>query len=349
MSIESKAFGTLPTGEAVNLYTLRNSNGLSATITNFGGIIVSLNVPDREGKFADIMLGKDSLEGYLAGHPHFACITGRVAGRIAGAQFTIDGKAYPLAANNGPNCLHGGLKGYDSVAWDAEIVTIDGTEKLSLSIIDPDGNNGFPGQVSCTVTYALLEDNSLEITYTATSSKTTPFNITNHAYFNLAGHNSGDVLNTRLQIFADDTAAVDDDSTLIGIREPVIAGYNDYRQPVALKDLAKLEVGNADIHFFLDGGRTTEPKPAAIATEPESGRCMKVLTTEPGVQFYAGLCLSEDGPEVGKDGAIYGPVHGFCLETQDYANSINHPEMGSAILHPGDTFQSTTLFRFSAV
>ncbi|MGJ8649889.1 MAG: aldose epimerase family protein [Opitutaceae bacterium] len=349
MSIESKVFGTLPSGEAVNLYTLRNSNGLSASVTNYGGIIVSLNVPDRAGNFADIMLGKDSLEDYLAGHPHFACITGRVAGRIAEAQFTIDGQTYPLAANNGTNHLHGGLNGFDKVAWQAEIVTIDGVEKLSLSMTDPDGSNGFPGQIDCTVTYALLEDNSLEITYTATSSKTTPFNITNHAYFNLGGHDSGDVLDTSLQIFANATAAVDGDSTLIGARAPVIAGYNDYRQPVALKDLPKLEVGNADIHFFLDGGRTTEPKPAAIATDSKSGRSMEVLTTEPGVQFYAGLCLSEDSPEVGKGGAIYGPVHGFCLETQDYANSINHPEMGGAILNPGNTFQSTTLFRFSVV
>lgn len=348
MSIQSKAFGTLPSGEAVSLFTLTNKNGLCAEVTNYGGILVALNVPDRTGKFADIVLGKDSLEGYLAGHPHFGATTGRVAGRISNATFTLEGKTYKLEANNGTNCLHGGLYGYDKLVWNAEIINDHGIEKLRLSVVDPDGSNGFPGNVECSVTYALLDDNTLEIGYKATTDKTTPLNLTNHSYFNLKGSGNGDVLKHEVQISADTVATVDENSTLIGKRDPVVAGFNDYREPIALHTLKELVGDNADIHFFLENGRTADPKPAAVVREPESGRIMEVFTTEPGVQFYAGLSLSEDGPEIGKNDAIHGPCTGFCLETQDYANSVNHPEMGGAILKAGDTFTSTTLYRFSA-
>jgi aldose 1-epimerase len=347
MSITKSSYGTLPTGEAVSLFTLKNKNGLSATITNYGGIIVSLNVPDREGNFSDIVLGKDSLKDYLAGHPNFGCITGRVAGRISYGKFELEGQSYQLAITQAPNCLHGGEIGYDKLLWNAEVVNAEGIEKLRLSVIDPEGSNLFPGTVKCSVTYALLDDNTLEISYQATTDKSTPFNPTNHSYFNLKGSKNGDVLGHSMQIFADSVATVDENSTLIGRRDPVIAGHNDYRKPVVLKDLPKLVVDNADIHFFVDGGRTAEPKPAAVVKEPETGRVMEVLTTEPGVQFYAGLCLSDDAPEVGKNGTIYGPCSGFCLETQDYPDSVNFPEMGGAILKSGDTYRSTTLYRFS--
>lgn len=347
MSISSKPFGNLPSGETAQLFTLTNTNGLSAEITNYGGIIVSLSVPDRDGMLEDILLGKDNLQGYLDGHPHFACITGRAAGRIGKGQFSLDGIDYQLAINNGPNALHGGERGYDKLLWNAEVVTLESIEKLRLSITDHDGNNHFPGTIRCVVTYALLDDDSLEICYEATTDKTTPFNITNHAYFNLKGQGKGDVLGHTVQIFADSIAAVDEDSTLVGRRDAVRAGFNDYREPVKLGELDELVVENADIHFFLHGGRTTELKPAAIVSEPESGRVMEVLTTEPGVQFYAGLSLSEEGPEVGKNGIIHKPLDGFCLETQDYADSVNFPEMGGAILRPGDRFQSKTVFRFS--
>ncbi len=347
MSIEIQPFGNLSTGEAVSLFTLTNKNGLSAKITNYGGIIVALSVPDRDGKFADVVLGKDSLEDYAAGHPHFGAITGRVAGRISGAQFTLAGKNYPLAANNGPNCLHGGLKGYDQLLWTAEIINDHGVDKLRLSIIDPDGSNGFPGTVECTVTYALLDDNTLEIAYTACSDKTTPLNLTNHSYFNLKGSGEGDILDHEVQIFADSVASIDANGTLLGRRDPVVDGFNDYRNPVVLGS-RELNSNNADIHFFLENGRTKLPQVAAIVHEPTSGRTVEVFTTEPGVQFYAGLSLSADAPEVGKDGLIHGAKTGFCLETQDYADSINCPEMGGAILRPDEPFSSTTLYRFSA-
>jgi aldose 1-epimerase len=346
MSIATKPFGTLPTGEAVSLFTLTNKNGLSAKVTNYGGILVALHVPDRAGKLADVVLGKDTLKDYVAGHPYFGATTGRVAGRISGATFTLEGKTYPLAANNGPNCLHGGLQGYDKLVWAAETINDHGVDKLRLSITDPDGSNGFPGTVECTVTYALLDDNTLEIAYTASTDKTTPLNLTNHSYFNLKGAGKHDVLGHEVLIFADSVATIDADATLQGRRDPVIAGFNDYREPVLLSS-RELNINNADIHFFLDNDRTKLPKSAAVVHEPKSGRLMEVFTTEPGVQFYAGLFLSVDAPEVGKGGVVYPRMGGFCLETQDYADSVTFPDMGGAILKPEETFTSTTLYRFS--
>jgi aldose 1-epimerase len=304
-------------------------------------------VPDRQGDLGDVVLGKDSLDAYMAGHPCFGSTCGRVAGRIGHARFKVDRKEYTLEPNdNGINNLHGGPEGFHLMLWTAKIIEDFGVEKLELTLTDPDGHNGFPGTVHCTVTYALLDNDALEIHYEATTDHTTPFNPTNHSYFNLRG--SGDILEHEVQIFADSVASVDENSTLLGRRDPVVPGYNDYREPVPLNSLDTLEVGNADIHFFLNEGRTTQPKPTATVTEPTTGRKMEVFTTEPGVQFYAGLSLSEDGPEIGKNGASHAPMHGFCLETQDYADSINFPEMGGAILKPGETFRSTTLFCFSA-
>ncbi|MDQ8193600.1 galactose mutarotase [Coraliomargarita sp. SDUM461003] len=347
MSITSTPYGTLPSGEAVDLFTLTNANGLSAEVTNYGAILVSLNVPDREGALTDVVLGKDSLEDYLAGHPCFGSICGRVAGRIGGASFELDGKTYPLEANyEGISNLHSGPEGFHTMLWKAEIIEDFGVQKLQLQLTDPDGHNGFPGEVHCTVTYALLDNDALEIHYEASSDHTTPFNPTNHSYFNLRGE--GDILGHKLQILADSVATVDENCSLIGRRDPVVAGYNDYREPVQLGSLKTLEVGNADIHFFLNEGRTAQAKLAARVIEPDSGRIMEVLTTAPGVQFYAGLSLSEEGPEIGKGGAHHKPMHALCLETQDYADSIHFPEMGNAILKPGETFKSTTLFRFSA-
>lgn len=345
MSITPESYGTLADGREVQRFTLENANGLKARVMTLGATLTELHVPDREGNLADVVLGKDSLDEYIAGHPCFGSTCGRVAGRIGGASFEIDGQVYPLVANNGPNCLHGGDEGFHLLLWEASIIEEQGVEKLRLSLSDPDGHNGFPGILECSVTYALLDDDSLEIQYQAQTNKTTPLNLTNHSYFNLAG--SGNVLDHELQIFADSVATVDENSSLLGRRDPVTAGYNDYREPVRLGS-RQLEVGNADIHFFVDGGRTAEPKLAAKVVDPNSGRALEVLTTEPGVQFYAGLSLSEDGADSGKGGTVHQACDGFCLETQDYADSINFPEMGGAILVAGESFQSTTLFRFSA-
>lgn len=347
MNISESTYGQLPSGENVSTFTLENADGMIAKVINYGGIITELHTPDRDGTLADIALGKDSLNDYLKGHPYFGAITGRVAGRIGGGRFRVDGQEYALAQNNGPNCLHGGREGLDKMLWEAEIVEKDGIQKLQLSLTDPDGHNSFPGTVHCTVTYALLEDNSLEITYHATTDKTTPLNLTNHSYFNLAGHDSGNVLGHEVQILADTVACIDESGTLTGQKEAVHVGYNDYRQPIFLRERKVLEAGNADIQFNHPDGRTAEPKLIANVYEPDSGRRMEVLTTEPGVQFYAGLYLSNDGPESGKSGCNYPALSGLALETQDYADSINYPEMGGAVLHPGEVFTSTTIYRFS--
>ena len=346
MSITSQAYGKLPSGEEVSLFTLTNANGLRAEIMDYGAILVSLCVPDREGNLADIVLGKDSLDEYVAGHPFFGSTCGRVAGRIGGGKFKIDDKTHTLETNDaGINNLHGGPEGFNVLLWSAKVIDDFGVAKLVLSLTDPDGHNGFPGNVHCTVTYALLDNDCLEIHYEATTDGMTPFNPTNHSYFNLKG--SGNILDHTLQIFADSVATVDENSTLLGRRDPVVASYNDYRSPIKIGSLKKLDVGNADIHFFLNEGRTKLPKLAASLKEPISGRVMEVLTTEPGVQFYAGLWLSKEAPDSGKGGTIHKPMDALCLETQDYADSINYPEMGGAVLKPGNTFKSTTLFRFS--
>lgn len=345
MRITSKPYGRLPSGEVVSLFTLTNAHGLRAEVCSYGGILVSLHLPNREGELGDVVLGKDSLQDYLAGHSCFGSICGRVAGRISGARFEIEGTPYTLADNNNGNNLHSGPEGFHTMLWAAEVIEDFGLEKLELRLLDPDGHNGFPGTVTCSVTYALLDDNSLQIHYQATADQTTPFNPTNHSYFNLRG--SGDVLDHVVHIFSDSVATVDEHSTLIGRRDPVVPGYNDYQKPVRLGDREKLDVGNADIYFFLPEGRTPQPKTAAVVKEPTSGRVMEVLTTEPGVQFYAGLSLADEGPERGKGGVHHQALAGFCLETQDYADSINYPQMGGAILKPGDTFKSTTVFRFS--
>ena len=347
MPITSKHFGQLPSGESVQLFELSNKNGLFAEITNFGGILVSLLVPDRDGRLSDVVLGKDSLDAYEEGHPCFGSVCGRVAGRIGGAQFEIDGRKYTVQANEGGiNNLHSGPEGFHRMVWDAAVIKQDGADKLQLNLTDPDGHNGFPGNLQCVVTYALFDDNSLEIQYEATTDKSTPFNPTNHSYFNLKG--SGDVLDHEVQILAERTAAVDENSSLIGRSDPVVAGYNDYRDFVRLGARSVLEQGNADAHFFLNKGRTAQPELAAVVRDPTTGRTLEVLTTEPGVQFYAGLSLSADGPEIGKQGVIHAPYHGLCLETQDYPDSVNFPEMGGAVLHPGEAFRSTTRFRFKA-
>lgn len=347
MSLQESIFGTLRNGHTVRCFTLTNQHGCRARIINYGGILLSLETPDRQGQRADILLGKDRLEDYLAGHPYFGTLTGRVAGRIGSGRFTIDGTAYQLPQNNGGNCLHGGDEGFDKMLWEARVIERHGAPALELRLEDPDGHNHFPGTVTCTVTYALREDNALEICYRAETTQTTPFNPTSHGYFNLNGHDYGDVLGHQLCIEADTVAPVNEHQALVGRREPVRVGYNDYRTPVTLRDHAPLDGGNADIYFNHPQGRTAEPKFMASVYSPESGRHLEVWTTEPGVQFYAGLALSCDGPEDGKGGCQYPPLSGLCLETQGYADSVNFPEMGDAILRPGQVFHSTTLYRFS--
>lgn len=346
MRITESPYGTLPNGDPVSLFTLRNETGSCARITNYGGILHSLEAPDRDGNCCDIVLGKDTLEDYLAGHPYFGAITGRVAGRIGGAKFSLNGECYELAQNNHTNCLHGGLEGFDKMLWDAAIIDGQDVQKLRLELNDPDGHNNFPGNLKCTVTYCLTDDNALEITYHATCDKSTPLNPTNHSYFNLDGHDAGEITGHEVQILADTVGSIDTHSTLLGRKDPVQPGYNDYRKPVVLNSLGCLDPGNADIYFNHKDGRTAEPKLIASAYSEQSGRVLEVLSTEPGVQFYAGLALSADGPDVGKGGCTYPAKGALCFEAQGYPDSVNFPEMGDAVLHPGEVYASTTIYKF---
>lgn len=351
MQISKQNYGTLNDGRDVHIFTLVNEQKLKARITNYGGIIVSFETPDKDGNFADIVLGKASLADYEKGHPCFGALTGRVAGRIANAQFEIDGESYQLEANNGPNCLHGGLDGWHLQIWDAKIIKEDGIEKLHLSYTDPDGHNNFPGTISAEVTYALLENNALEITYRAHTDKATPFNPTNHCYFNLAGESTGasTLLDHIVQIDANATATTSEDMTLIGEKSELIEGFSDLRNPIRIGDLSELSPKNVDSHYFLNGGRTQSPRHVATVTHPHSHRVFKLWTSEPGVQFYTAINLSTEGPDIGKDGQAYQTNGAFCLETQDYPDSIHFPSLGSAILKPKSNFYSRTLFQIETL
>jgi aldose 1-epimerase len=347
--IEKTAWGKTPDGEEVDLYTLTNANGMKVKITNYGGIITEIWVPDKDGKFADVTLGHDSLKGYLDGHPYFGAITGRVANRIAKGKFTLDGKEYTLAVNNGPNHLHGGKKGFDKVVWKVvRFHDMDDRPTLELTYTSKDGEEGYPGTLVVSVIYQLGIRNELGINYGAQSSKATPLNLTNHAYFNLAGHAQGDILGHEVQIFADKYTPTD--ATLIptGKIEPVKGTPFDFTEATAIgkhiKEIKSDPVGY-DLNYVLRSGEE-EMRPATRVREPKSGRVLEVRTTEPGVQFYTGNFL--EGKDKGKGGVVYKQYAGFCLETQHFPDSINQKEFPSVILKPDANFKSTTVFSFSA-
>ncbi|MBE2286141.1 MAG: galactose mutarotase [Prosthecobacter sp.] len=343
-SVESAVWGKTASGEEVRLFTLRNASGMEAKITNWGGYIVSLKVADKKGQLADVVLGFDSLDGYLAKNPFFGCITGRYANRIGGAKFTIDGVEHKVTANSGKNHIHGGKIGFDKKLWSAKEVT-DGVE---LTYTSADGEEGFPGELKCTVTYTLTKDNGLQIDYRATTSKPTVVNLTNHAYFNLAGEGSGDILGHELTIPSEKITATDDDLITTGEIVSIKGTPLDFATPHKIgerisADFRPLIQGIGYDHNYVLAG--SGMKLAATAKDPASGRAMMVRTTEPGVQLYTGNHLKEVN---GKSGHVYKARHGFCLETQHYPDSPNKPSFPSVILRPGDTFQSTTIYQFSA-
>lgn len=346
-SFAEEPFGQTPDGTKVTAYTLLNKNGMRAKIITYGGIVTELHVPDKDGKLADVTLGFDSLEGYLKGHPYFGAITGRVANRISGAKFTLDGKEYKLAANNGKNTLHGGKEGFDKKVWRAEPMLAGDGPALKLTYTSKDGEEGFPGTLQCTVTYTLTSDNALKIDYRATTDKPTPVNVTNHAYFNLAGHNSGDVLGHVLQLVADKYTPTDDALIPTGKIEPVAGTPFDFTKPTAIGERIKqikADPVGYDLNYVHGTKREENPRLVATVTEPKSGRVMEVLTTEPGVQFYTGNFL--DGTNVGKGGAVYKQYNAFCLETQFFPDSPNQPNFPSITLKPGEEYRQTTIYRF---
>ncbi len=341
-------FGTAPDGKPVEAYTLTNATGMSATILTYGGIVQKLIAPDKAGKPADVVLGFDTLDEYVKDSPFFGAITGRVANRIGKARFALDGKEYTLAANNGPNCLHGGKVGFDKKVWVATVRTAEHAQSLKLSYTSPDGEEGFPGALACTVTYTLTDAGELRIDYVATTDKPTVVNLTNHSYFNLAGHGKGTILDHVLQLAADSYTPSDPSLVPTGKIAPVVNTPLDFRTATDIgRRIANL---NADPpgydHNFVHGTkREAEPKKVATVSEPVSGRVLEVFTTEPGVQLYTGNFL--DGKAKGKGGATYPRHAAFCLEAQLFPDTPNRPEFPTAVLRPGDTYRQTTVYKLS--
>ena len=346
MKTKREHFGRLADGTAVEIYTLTNASGLEARIMTYGAILVSLKVPDRNGVLADVNLGFDSLAGYLGTHPYFGAIIGRYANRIAKARFTLDGVEYRLAPNNNGNTLHGGIKGFDKVVWKAEPVKVAYGTGVKLTYLSKDVEEGFPGNLSVTVVYTLTDANELEIRYEATTDKTTPVNLTNHAYWNLKGEGQGDVLGHVLQIEADKITAVDSAANLIPTGEivPVAGTPFDFTSPHAIGErIAKVE-GGYDHNFVLRSGGGALAL-AARVEEPESGRVLEIWTDQPGIQLYTGNFL--DGTVIGKGGKAYGKHFAFCLETQHFPDSPNQPNFPTTILEPGQTYRTVTVHKFS--
>ncbi len=349
-SIVEAPFGVMPSGDSIHVYTLTNPHGMQVRVITYGGIIQSIKVPDRNGQFGDVVLGYDSLAGYLHNVPYFGAVVGRYANRIAKGRFTLDGKTYQLATNNGPNALHGGVQGFDKVVWQADSFHRDSTVGVTLSHLSPDGDQGYPGAVAVGVTYALTPANALEITYMATATAATPFNISQHSYFNLAGEGHGDILGDTLMINADRYTPVD--STLIptGALAPVAGTPLDFRTPTVIgariaEHNTQLKYANGyDHNFVLNHKHGADTVLAARVVDPGSGRVLTVSTTQPGLQFYTGNFL--DSTIVGKGGKVYGFRGGLALETQHFPDSPNHASFPSTILRPNHEFRAFTVFAF---
>ena len=348
--VDRKTFGTMATGETVELFTLRNGKGVTATIMGYGGIVVSLTAPDRTGRFADIVLGFDTLEPYLKAHPYFGALVGRYGNRIAKGELRLDGQVYPLPKNDGPNTLHGGNEGFSKKLWSIREVPATDGAALELRYTSRDGEEGFPGTLQTRVTYTLTEAGELRIDYEATTDKPTVVNLTNHSYFNLAGPGGGDVLGHVLRVDADRFTPVVFGLIPTGELRTVKGSPFDFRTPTPIgaridaKD-AQLELAGGYDHNFVLNGAAGELRLAARVSEPRSGRVLEVLTTEPGVQLYTGNFL--DGSVVGKGGQSYPRRSGFCLETQHFPDSPNQAAFPSTVLRPGATFTSTTVYRLS--
>ncbi len=352
-TIDKAPYGKLPDGTPVEQYTLHNSSGMTVKIITYGGIITAIDVPDRHGNIADVALGFRDLSGYLHNTPYFGATVGRYANRIAKGHFTLDGKTYTLAVNNGPNSLHGGLKGFDKVVWH-----VDGARSragqpaaLQISHVSPDGNEGYPGRLTVHVTFSLDDRNALRIEYAATTDKPTILNLTNHTYFNLSGEGSGSIAPQELTINADTFTPTDATSIPTGQIESVAGTPMDFRKTTAIgarlrEDNQQLLYGHGyDLNWVLNRNASDPPTLAARAYDPASGRILEVLTTQPGIQFYSGNFL--DGSIVGTSGRTYRQTDGFALETQHYPDSPNHPNFPSTVLRPGQRFHSVTIIRFS--
>lgn len=338
----------MPDGREVDLFSLRNSKGAEALICNYGGIVTSLKMPDRQGNFGDVVLGYDNLSDYLKDSPFFGALIGRYGNRIARGKFTLDGTQYTLATNNYPNALHGGNKGFDKVVWEPTILTGPDGASLKLTYLSKDGEEGYPGNLSVTVVYTLTEDNALKIEYTATTDKDTVVNLTQHSYFNLAGQDS--ILNHVVMIPADKFTPVD--STLIptGELRPVEGTPFDFRTPTAIgarinQDDEQLKFANGYDHNWVINKPMGQLGLIGRVTEPTTGRVLEVISDQPGLQFYSGNFL--DGTLKGKGGWVYQFRSAFCMEPQHFPDSPNKPEFPSVVLKPGQVYHNTIIYKFS--
>lgn len=348
MSISKRAFGKTADGREAALFDLVNSHGMSAAITNFGGIVVSLQVPDKSGKLADVVLGFDKLEDYEKPGPHFGAIIGRHANRIEDSRFTLNGVEYRLYPNENQTHLHGGLKGFDKVLWQAEIQKRNGLDSLCLTYLSRDGEEGYPGNLRVKVEYTLTEDNALQIEYFAVCDQDTVVNLTNHSYFNLSGHGAGDILRHQLWINADRFTAIDSRLLPTGEIRPVRGTPMDFTRMTPIgagigSSYEQIQCGNGYDHNWVLNVSGKSPEKAAEAYDPESGRVLETYTTQPGVQFYSGNFL--EGVH-GKEGVVYRKRSGFCLETQHFPNSMKHPHFPSPILKAGEEYHQITIYKF---
>lgn len=349
-SITKSAFGTVD-NQPVDLYTLTNANGQTVKITNYGGIITSINTADKDGTIEDVVLGYDSLAGYLKAPSFFGAAVGRYGNRIAKGKFTLNGQTYTLAQNNGPNSLHGGKKGFDKVIWKAEEIKTDNSVGLKLSYLSADGEEGFPGNLNVTMTYTWDNENTLTIDYEATTDKPTIVNLCNHSYFNLTGNTKRDILDHQVMLQASRFVPVDDTLIPTGELKEVKGTPFDFMQATAvgtrIDDTTDVQIKNGGgyDHCWVIDRKDSSLVPFATVVDPTSKRQMEVLTTEPGVQFYTGNFLN--GTITGKHNVVYKKRFGLCLETQHYPDSPNQPSFPSVVLNPGQTYRTTTVYKFS--
>jgi aldose 1-epimerase len=350
--MQKQAFGKIQDGQSVDLYTLTNKSGMTVAISNFGGTLVSLKVPGRDGKVGDVVLGYDNPADYENGKAYFGGTIGRYGNRIAHGKFTLDGVVYTLPLNDGPNTLHGGVRGFNKRVWTARDVSSSAGEALELTYVSKDGEEGFPGTLTVKVVYTVpADENAVKIDYTATTDKDTVLNLTNHSYFNLSGQGNGDILQHQLKLYASQFTPVD--ATLIptGKLQDVHNTPFDFLQPTTIgarinQDDQQLKLGKGyDHNWVLDKKLPGTMSLAARAYDAQSGRVLEVSTTEPGVQFYTGNFL--DGTVHGKDGKVYGYRSAFCLETQHFPDSPNQKNFPSAELKPGQTLHSTSIYKFT--
>ncbi len=344
MNAHKEPFGRTADSQEASIYTLANSKGLRARITDYGATLVSLYVPDRNGNLGDVVLGFDDLQGYLGHTAYMGATVGRYANRIGGAKFKLDGAEYKLAANNGPNHLHGGIKGFDKVVWHTkEVVAAEDEAWVKMSYLSADGEEGYPGNLQCIVTYMLTNADELCISYEARTDKKTVVNLTNHSYWNLGGQGQGDILGHELQLSAEKFTLIDKGLIPTGILASVLDMPLDFTRTRTIGSRIR-QTGNGYDHNYVLKGKPGDLKPCAQVRESGTGRVMEIYTTEPGVQLYTGNFL--DGLS-GKGGSRYNKHAGFCLETQHHPDSPNKPNFPSAVLEPGQTFGSRTVHRFS--